>query len=204
MFCPSCGLEDRHANQFCRACGSDLRSVRFAMEKPDNITESAALARAEIGRAVAAKIRDAQTSVDLKIVAEDVLPEIEKFLESPEEKRMRRVRAGTIIAAIGLGVALMFLLQISNGAEAYFMVGLGIVAFFVGLSFIVNGLLFTVPKKILSDKSTEAERQRALDGFSDSGTNELVSPPVTVNNEIFSSVTEHTTHQLAGKKQSKP
>lgn len=201
MFCPSCGLEDRHANQFCRACGTDLRGVRFAIEKADNITESAISARDEIGRAVAAKIRETRSISDLAEAAEDLLPEIEKFLESPEEKRMRRVRAGTIISSVGLGAALMFLLQISNGAEAYFMVGLGIVTFFIGLGFIINGLLFTVPKKILSDKSYDAATQRKLDGISGSDTNELLSPPTA--NEVFSSVTDHTTHQLTGKKRVK-
>ena len=35
MFCPDCGMEDRQANQFCRACGIDLRRVRLAVESPD-------------------------------------------------------------------------------------------------------------------------------------------------------------------------
>ena len=92
MFCPGCGLEERGSNQFCRACGTDLRPVRFALEKPDNITASAISARDEIGRAVAAKIRETQSVYELKKDAEDVLPEIEKFLESPAEKRLRRMR----------------------------------------------------------------------------------------------------------------
>ena len=40
-----------------------------------------------------------ETAKDLEHVAEDVLPQMEKFLESPEEKRLRRVRAGVITAA---------------------------------------------------------------------------------------------------------
>ncbi len=74
MFCPSCGLEERQLNQFCRACGADLRNVRFALEKPDNITASAVSAREEIGRAVAAKIRETNSANELKKVAENVLP----------------------------------------------------------------------------------------------------------------------------------
>ena len=53
MFCPECGIEERTANQFCRACGVDLRRVRVAVESPDSITASAVSARDEIGRAVA-------------------------------------------------------------------------------------------------------------------------------------------------------
>jgi uncharacterized membrane protein YvbJ len=54
MFCPSCGLEEGQLNQFCRACGADLRVVQVALETPDNITQSAVSAREEIGRAIAA------------------------------------------------------------------------------------------------------------------------------------------------------
>src|SRR6266850_787202 len=99
MFCPSCGSEERQATQFCRACGTDLRRVRVSLEQPDSITAIAVSAREEIGRAVAEKIREVEDSRDLKRVAEDVLPQIEKFLESYEEKRLRRVRAGVIVAA---------------------------------------------------------------------------------------------------------
>src|SRR5207244_3302116 len=99
MFCPDCGIEERQSNQFCRACGTDLRGVRLAVQSPDTITASAVSARDEIGRAVAAKIREVDSARELKKVAEDVLPQIEKFLESPEEKRLRRIRTGSIIGA---------------------------------------------------------------------------------------------------------
>ncbi len=189
MFCPSCGLEESQQNQFCRACGADLRNVRFALEKPDNITASAVSAREEIGRAVAAKIRETQSAYELKKVAEDVLPQIEKFLESPAEKRLRRMRTGTIISSIGLGAALMFLLLVSNGADALIMVGLGLITFLIGFGFVLNGLLFTVPRKSLPDNYDDAESQRELDA----NTRDLVLPE---SNQIFSSVTEPTTRHL--------
>ncbi|HEX8248061.1 MAG TPA: zinc ribbon domain-containing protein, partial [Pyrinomonadaceae bacterium] len=110
MFCPGCGLEERQSDQFCRACGADLRLVRTALERPDNITASAVSARDEIGRAIAAKIRETTSAKELKKVTEDVLPEIEKFLESPAEKRLRRLRVGTLISSIGMGAALAFAL----------------------------------------------------------------------------------------------
>ncbi len=56
-------------------------------------------ARDHISRAVADKIRETQSLDDLKKVAEEVLPEIEKFLESPAEKRLRRIRMGVVFAA---------------------------------------------------------------------------------------------------------
>src|SRR6266550_2647904 len=107
MFCPSCGSEERQATQFCRACGLDLRVVRMSIERPDSITASAVSARDEIGRAVAEKIRDVEDAHELKKVAEDVLPQIEKFLESPEEKRLRRMRAGVVVSSIGVGFAVL-------------------------------------------------------------------------------------------------
>lgn len=196
MFCPSCGLEERQPNQFCRACGIELRVVRTVLEKPDKITFSANTARDEIGRAFAGKIHEINSAKDLKKVAEDVLPQIEKFLESPEEKRMRRIRQGVTCAFIGLGGAIGFALAsiLMNDKGVFFMVGFGIITFFVGLGLILNAMLFTVPKKILPDKSNDAQNQRELDA-DNSRTDELTAPP----NRLFSSVTEHTTHHLEQK-----
>src|SRR6266536_3480529 len=104
MYCPSCGSEERQLSQYCRACGTDLLAVRTTLERPDAITESAVSARDQIGRAGVDKIRMTESASELQRVAEHVLPEIEKFLESPVERRLRRLRAGTIVAFIGLGV----------------------------------------------------------------------------------------------------
>jgi len=149
MFCPNCGLQENHSNQFCRACGSNLNVVRSAVERPDSITASAVSARDEIGRAIAFKIREAKSPDELATIAEDVLPEIEKFLESPEEKRLRRLRNGTMVALIGLGAAIAFAIAavLMHDAGVFFVAGLGIVTLFIGLSLIFNALLFTVPKK---------------------------------------------------------
>ena len=197
MFCPSCGLEERNANQYCRACGTDLRLVRFSLEKPDNITQSAVSARDEIGRAFAQRIRETQDAIEMKIVAEDVLPKIEKFLESPEEKRLRRIRSGVVTASVGLGAVIGFsLAAIFADKGVFVMAGAGMIAFFIGLGIIINGMLLTIPKKSLSDKSNDAASQRQLD-VANPNTNELILPEG--NREIFSSVTEHTTHQLKKK-----
>ncbi|MBA3766451.1 MAG: zinc ribbon domain-containing protein, partial [Acidobacteria bacterium] len=84
MFCPSCGSEERQRSQYCRACGTDLGVVRTSLERPDEITASGVTARDEIGRALAAKIEGLDSARDLKKFAEDVLPQVEKFLESPQ------------------------------------------------------------------------------------------------------------------------
>ena len=197
MFCPCCGSEERGSNQYCRACGTNLRPVRSALERPDNITQSAVSAREEIGRAIAAKIMETSSVKELAKVTEDVLPEIEKFLESPEEKRMRRVRTGTIIASIGAGVAIAFsiIAALLFKDDFVMLAGMGLVCYFIGLSFVINGLLFTVPKKILADKSSDAQSQRELD-VAELPTNELALPEPS---SLFSSVTENTTRHLTEK-----
>src|SRR5437667_9139869 len=147
MFCPSCGSNEQ-TSQFCRACGTDLRPVRVSLERPDSITASAVSAREDIGRAVAAQIREVENADELKRVAEDVLPQIEKFLESYEEKRLRRVRAGVMTAASGFGTCILGLIMSAvlrgpDAESALIVCGLGVIAFALGLGLVLNGLLFT-------------------------------------------------------------
>ncbi|HUR99872.1 MAG TPA: zinc ribbon domain-containing protein [Pyrinomonadaceae bacterium] len=197
MFCPDCGIEDKQSNQFCRACGTDLRPVRTAMLEPDSITASAASAREEIGRAVAVKIREAKSPAELAVVAEDVLPEIEKFLESPAEKRLRRMRTGVIVSSVGMGTAVGISLVslLMQEPDVIFLAALGVVTFFLGLGFILNGVLLTVPKKGLPDRSPDADSQRQLDAANRQTTG-LIHPQTS---SPFSSVTENTTRHLKEK-----
>ena len=204
MFCPGCGSEERQASQYCRACGTDLRPVRISMERPDSITASAVSAREEIGRAVAQKIREVGDARELKKVAEDVLPQIEKFLESPEEKRLRRMRVGMIISTIGIGATLgmMIMSAFAQAADREgFMLasGLGVVTFFIGLGFLLNAFFFTRPRKDVDDHSADARAQNVLDAnytapaaLRGQTTSNLASPP--------GSVTEHTTLHLKSER----
>jgi len=199
MFCPGCGSEERQGSQFCRACGTDLRPVRISLERPDSVTASAVTAREEIGRAVADQIRRVQDTRDLKRVAEDVLPEIEKFLESYEEKRLRRVRGGVITASSGLGAAVFMILMSvflrGPDAETFLgLSGLGITAFLIGLGLIINALLFTKPRKALEDRSSDARLQNLLDaGYTPP---QLKAQTTSNLAQTPGSVTEHTTLHL--------
>jgi hypothetical protein len=195
MFCPSCGSEERQASQFCRACGTDLRPVRVSLERPDSITASAVSAREEIGRAVAEKIREVEDSRDLKRVAEDVLPKIEKFLESYEEKRLRRMRAGVITASVGFGVGILMLLMasVSRGPDVegwVGMFGLGVVVFAIGLGLVINGVLFTRPRKDMEDRSSDARAQNLLDA-------DYAPPQLRPSAEAQSSFRSQTTSDLS-------
>lgn len=205
MFCPTCGSEERQLSQYCRGCGTDLRVVRAGLERVDSITASAVSARDHISRAVADKIRETQSPSDLKKVAEEVLPEIEKFLESPEEKRLRRIRAGVIFGAIGLGGSIISFLLAVQDEDFIPLLLPGVVMFFIGLGIILNGIYFTLPRKELRDAADRAMDQLALDSqlrniaelnpqpISKPHTNELDSREPVV---LRTSVTEHTTHRL--------
>jgi len=208
MYCPTCGSEERQISQYCRACGTDLRVVRRGLERPDTITASAVSAREQISQVMAEKIREMETAHDLKRVAEDVLPQIEKFLESPEEKRLRRVRAGVVTAAIGLGGALLIFLMSIQSHDLIPFIALGLITFLIGLGLVINGLAFTIPRKTLADRSEEARSQRELEAMGEYVPNQLVGNSQSTNdlqnpmNAIAGrpSVTEHTTHQLKPNK----
>lgn len=207
MYCPSCGFEERQANQFCRACGVDLRAVRLTLERPDAIT-AAVSARDEIGLAVADRIRSVKDATELKIVTDSVLPRVEQFLESPEEKRLRRVRAGTIISACGSGAGILGLImsEALTGPDyeaALWIGGLGLTAFTLGLGFVLNGLLFTKPRGAGKDKASDATRQELLDSLYTPpqvrpAKTPMLHSPTTSNlaSEKPASVTEHTTINL--------
>jgi hypothetical protein len=206
MYCPSCGSEERQLSQFCRACGTDLRVVRNSLEKPDAITASAVSAREQIGLAIADQIRQIRSGKDLEHIAEDVLPSFEKFLESPEEKRLRRLRAGVITAAIGLGAtAVMFVLALDRGDLLPLMIP-GFITFMVGLGVIVNGLLFTLPRKNLPGDVSDALAQEVLDSTQNRAAYlaPLVAGPTNElgpgTNPQLASITEHTTHHLKTSK----
>lgn len=201
MFCPGCGSEERQVSQFCRACGTDLRVVRATLERPDAITASAVSARDEIGRAIADRIGELENDSDLRRVVQEVLPQIEKFLESPYEKRLRGIREGVVTSAVGLGVTLFFLVWSMNQRDLLFLMGLGIIVFLIGLGLIVNALLFTIPKQQVPDHSIDGRRRDLIEGMPDrialvknglSTADPLTPPP---------SVTEQTTHHLADSPQ---
>lgn len=187
MFCPSCGSEQ--SGQYCRACGADLRSVRLAVESPEKRAPASVSARNEIGRAVADKIREAKSWKELSKVVEGVLPELEKFLETPEEKRLRRIRGGMITAAIGLSVGLSFTLAGALvGEEGFIFFGcLGFVVLTIGLGVLLNGWHFTVAQKQEAPPMPDV-LQNVL---------RSAAPAARATDESFpNSITEHTTHQL--------
>jgi len=202
MYCPSCGSEERQLSQFCRACGTDLRIVRTSLERPDEITASAITAREQISKAFADRIRELDSGKELKHVAEDVLPQMEKFLESPEERRLRRIRAGVITASIGLAATIVNFIMAMEKSDFLPFVGAGFIMFLLGLGIVLNGLVFSVPRKKLPGSEKDALEQELLDSTLPyqapqlrTKTNELSVP----EKPAAGSITEHTTHHLNSK-----
>jgi hypothetical protein len=191
----------------------DLRVLRMGIERPDAVTASAVSAREEIGRAVAERLREMEDPKNMQRFAHHVLPKIEKFLESPEEKRLRRLRSGMITALIGLAVAIPAIPILANthdqDAEIFLMYVIiaGTVTFATGLGFLLNGLLFSKPRKGVEDRSAEAQQQQLVDlGY---------TPPPRANSEPGvlragttsnlarspgASVTENTTQHLKSQR----
>jgi hypothetical protein len=172
------------------------------LERPDAITESAVSARDHIGRAIADKIRMTESASELKKVAEEVLPEIERFLESPAERRLRRLRAGMIMAFIGLGGTLGGIVASLIDEGFIVLVIPGLIMLFIGLAVMLNGLMFTLPRKRVMDHADEALAQKTLDSALKAGIHATGLVPEAPANALnpdertLASVTEHTTHQL--------
>jgi hypothetical protein len=186
-------------SQYCRGCGTDLRAVRVTLERPDAITESAVSARDHIGRAIADKIRVTESASELQKVAEEVLPEIEKFLESPADRRLRRIRAGVVMTFIGLGATCGGLLASMVEEGLFVLVIPGMIMLFIGLAVILNGLMFTLPRKQVRNQAEDALAQKALDAALRTSTGLSADAPknaLSSGERPLASVTEHTTHQL--------
>jgi hypothetical protein len=126
-----------------------------------------------------------------------VLPQIEKFLESPQQRRLRGIREGVVTSAIGLGATVFLLLLSQSQHDAIFLSGLGVTTFLIGLGLIINALVFTVPKQYVPHRSSDIHERDMVNEAPDRinvvkrelTTAEPLSPPP--------SVTEQTTHHLA-------
>jgi hypothetical protein len=143
MFCPVCGVEDRTRTQYCRGCGAELHSLRATIEQGEPLTRSSASAREEIGRAIAAKIDELHNAGDLQKVVHGILPQIEKFLETPAERRDSQIRGGVITSFVGLSLILFFLLLavLTKTPEVMIAGGAGVLVLMIGLGIVVAALL---------------------------------------------------------------
>ena len=138
--------------------------------------------------------------------AEDVLPHFEKFLESPEEKRLRRIRAGIVTSAIGFGATIVLFIMAMDKVDLIPFITPALITFLVGIGVIVNGLLFSVPHKQLPGDAYDALSQKVLDSgvnripYEAPAAGQLTNELPTAPRLQAASITEHTTHHLKSNK----
>jgi hypothetical protein len=105
----------------------------------------------------------------LRLVINDILPVAERFLETPEEKRLRteqiglenaqnalrRARRGTVVTAIGFAAALVFLVVgLASRDPIWLVPGIpSIIGFLIGAGMLLNALFFTAPPTTPSHQS---------------------------------------------------
>lgn len=114
------------------------------------------------------------------------------------------MRIGIIIASIGLGATIAMCIMGNFAREAdvegFAMgAGAGVVTFFIGLGFLLNALVFTRPRKKVSEHPNDAASQNLLDAQYTPPTGrakELRSPTTSNLAQSPTSVTEHTTLHL--------
>lgn len=196
--CPVCGATRIQPTPFCRKCGADVRAVQLALDKPDLV--SGAAGRDEVLRAIADRFRQLKVDDEWADHVEEVLTEVEKTLETPEEKRLREIREGVNWFAIGLGLALYFVLRetvLTNGS--WVLLG-ALVALMLGLGSLINGLFFTIPRGQQKSKLAELG----------AGANEpLPTPEPRTTDKLLAAssiqpsvaVTEDTTRRLVAEPQ---
>lgn len=201
MFCPNCGIDDPNHNQFCRKCGTSLQTVRSALERPDAVTTSAVKAREAIGRAIAEKIAEFEDASELRQSVHELLPSIQRFMESPEERclnkreqQLNQMREGALASVVGLAIMISSLLLswITQREVILIVTALGLLVFLIGLGIMVTTSWFSGSSKkfphAFKKNRTSVEHSEEPASFPDIEVPELRSD--------FRSVTESTTREL--------
>jgi len=168
--------------------------VRSAIEHPDAITKSAVTAREEIGRAIAAKIAEFEDANEVRQAVYEILPAIERFLESPEEQRwqqreqrLNKIRGGVLTSVVGLAITLTFMLisWLVHEEKILIVSALGLLVLIIGLGVTATALWLTVLKPLPNVSSHIPTLLEMRDEQGDE-----ISP------HRFRSVTEGTTREL--------
>ena len=195
MFCPQCGNKQSDELKFCNLCGANLFAVR---------------------QVVGTREADEKFDWSKTWVAEMFMSEAERKRRNadlerrrgvtPEIKRYNEIKAGVIIACVGVGVSL-FLAVIgpalasdtripSSDAELLRSLWVaGVIPLMVGLALIFNGL-------VVSRKTVELQK-RALGGAPDSPPKGAEQQPALKSADTSEfihtgfSVTEGTTKHLS-------
>jgi len=170
--------------------------MRSILDNPDAITISAVSAREEIGRAIAAKIAEFEHSRDLRRVFE-ILPAVEDFLKSPEERlllkreqRMNQIREGLITSVVGFSIILSFFLisWLTNAPIVLIVSAAGLLVLMIGLGITCTAAWCT---DVTKANGSGVKPKRITPGVHSGHLKDSTTQPST-----FSSVTEGTTREL--------
>ena len=129
------------------------------------------------------------------------------LLKAPSKDHDGNARPSGLGADI-LGVIMTKSLSGPDVEAAMWMLGLGTIAFAIGLALMLNGLLFTRPRKGLEDHSPDARSQNLLDaGYASPQLRSGSDAPPSFRSQTTSnlsrtpgSVTEHTTLNLKNER----
>jgi hypothetical protein len=188
MICPRCASNQVDDIKFCTSCGANLQAVREALGAPED-------KKFDWGNTWVAEMFMSGQAAQIRQL------EMERRLGiTPEVKRYNEIKAGVIVSAVGVGVAifLYFLMgaiarQEPHDAELLNSIWLaGVIPFMVGLALIINGVV--VSKKMAQVIEREQQKNMTLGegaparGLRAADTNEFI--PTNY------SVTDQTTRHL--------
>ena len=194
MFCPQCGSTQSDDLKFCKACGANLEALRQVMATREN----------------ADKFDWSKTWVAEMLMSGEGALKHQARIErlqglSPEEKRLREIKAGVITASVGLGL-MIFLFVLMGGIVASGRVSdaaaeiltrlwiVGVLPLLIGLAVLFNGMFVSKRGVGLAAHETdtgtkELDAPQAGNYLSPADTSDLVS-------SVPFSVTDRTTRHL--------
>ena len=194
MFCPRCGSSQSEDLKFCKACGANLYAVRQVVDN----------------REIGEKFDWSKTWVHEMFLSAEEKKKRKEELErqrgiTPEVKRFTEIKAGVILASLGLAVGI-FLFVFMEGIilagkvssdEAEILSRLwiaGVIPLFIGIALMVNG--FFVSKKMIEEVERRNPEPGPSPGLPGTSPDSLPSADDTEFIPTRFSVTEDTTKHL--------
>jgi len=148
MYCPGCATEITENLKYCKRCGSNLTGIRDAMVRA--------------GSGEAQNFDWSKTWVAEMLLNQEERDRLKGI--TPEIKRYNEIKAGVIVACVGLGVSiflniLMAGVATANPQEAPILDKIwvaGIIPIMVGIALIINGVF--ISKRMNKETGVSAER----------------------------------------------
>lgn len=194
MFCPRCGSNQSEDLKFCKACGANLYAVRQVVDN----------------REIGEKFDWSKTWVHEMFLSAEEKKKRKEELErqrgiTPEVKRFTEIKAGVIVASVGLAVAIFLFVFMegiilaggvsSDDAEILSRLWIaGVIPLFVGIALMVNG--FFISKKMIEEVARRNSEPGSSPGLQGTSPDSLSSADATEFIPTRFSVTEDTTKHL--------